>query len=231
MGNKRNPYKDVLLGVAVGDALGVPVEFKSRSAIKQNPVTDMSGFGTYHQPPGTWSDDSSLTFCLADALTVDFNLQKIADNFVLWMYENFWRARGVVFDVGITTKEAIDNIAKGCQPDLAGGWDEQSNGNGSLMRISPLLFYIKDKPIDERFEIIRKVSSITHGHIRATIACFYYLEFARMLLEEKNKFEIYKELKILVTDFLLKKEIDSREITLFNNLLKKDIFNFPEEKN
>lgn len=61
----RNFIKDALLGVATGDALGVPVEFLSRSTILQEPVTGMRGFGTHHQPPGTWSDDSSLTFCLA----------------------------------------------------------------------------------------------------------------------------------------------------------------------
>jgi ADP-ribosylglycohydrolase len=58
--------KSLLLGVAVGDALGVPVEFKSREFLRLNPVTDMMGYGTHHQPPGTFSDDSSLTFCLAE---------------------------------------------------------------------------------------------------------------------------------------------------------------------
>lgn len=63
--------KSILFGVAVGDALGVPVEFKSREEIRKNPVTDMVGYGTYNKPAGTWSDDSSLTFCLAEALTSD----------------------------------------------------------------------------------------------------------------------------------------------------------------
>jgi hypothetical protein len=61
--------KSALFGVAVGDALGVPVEFNSRQKISNNPVTDMIGYGTYNLPAGTWSDDSSLTFCLAEALT------------------------------------------------------------------------------------------------------------------------------------------------------------------
>ena len=61
--------------------------------------------------------------------------------------------------------------------------------------ISPLLFYIKDKPINERYEITRQVSSITHGHIRSVIACFYYLEFAKQIWEGKDKFEIYRNLQ------------------------------------
>ena len=89
--------ESALFGVAVGDALGVPVEFKSRQTILQNPVTDMIGYGTYNLPPGTWSDDSSLTFCLAEALTKDFSLNTIAQNFIDWCYNNYWTARGDVF--------------------------------------------------------------------------------------------------------------------------------------
>jgi ADP-ribosyl-[dinitrogen reductase] hydrolase len=90
--------KSVLFGVAVADALGVPVEFKSRKTLQQNPVTDMMGFGTHHVPPGTFSDDSSLTFCLAEALTQGFDLNVIAQNFVKWYHEDYWTPRGTVFD-------------------------------------------------------------------------------------------------------------------------------------
>ncbi len=76
--------KSVLFGVAVADALGVPVEFKSRQTISRNPVTDMIGYGTYNLPQGTFSDDSSLTFCLAEALTTEFDLHTIGQNFVSW---------------------------------------------------------------------------------------------------------------------------------------------------
>ena len=70
---KRNKVLDGLFGLCVGDALGVPVEFKSRSSLKENPVTDMIGYGSHNQPPGTWSDDSSLAFCLAESLCRGFN--------------------------------------------------------------------------------------------------------------------------------------------------------------
>jgi ADP-ribosyl-[dinitrogen reductase] hydrolase len=226
--NNRNYYKDVLLGIAVGDALGVPLEFNTRSQLAVSPVTDMIGFGSHHVPAGTWSDDSSLTFCLADALTGDFNLQQIADNFILWLYKNLWTATGVVFDVGIGTQRAIDRLVKGCRPDLAGGFDSSSNGNGSLMRILPLVFYIKDKPVNERYEITKQVSSITHGHIRAAIACFYYLEFARLLISGENKFAGYQNLKITVNDFLQLTSINPQEVELFNRLLQADIYSLDE---
>ena len=112
-GVESKGIKSALFGVAVGDALGVPVEFNSREAISKNPVTDMIGYGTYHLPAGTWSDDSSLAFCLAEALTQDFDLHTIGQNFVKWYKVNFWTPRGEVFDIGIGTKEAILRLDRG----------------------------------------------------------------------------------------------------------------------
>ena len=221
--------KSVLFGVAVGDALGVPVEFKSRQTICRNPVTGMIGHGTYNLPAGTWSDDSSLTFCLAEALTNGFDLNTIGQNFVKWYHQNYWTPRGDVFDIGIATSQAIDLLSTGIQPDLAGGTDESSNGNGSLMRISPLLFYLMNKPLNERFELTKQVSSLTHGHIRSVISCFYYLEFALQLLNGKDKFEVYKNLQTEITNHLTALPIKQTEIALFDRLLEQNIHELPEE--
>ncbi len=88
-----------------------------------------------------------------------------------------------VFDIGMTTSRAISRLKKGIRADLAGDFDEgMPMGMARSMRILPLLFYIKGFDIDKRYEIIKEVSSITHGHIRSVIACFYYLEFALCLL-------------------------------------------------
>jgi ADP-ribosyl-[dinitrogen reductase] hydrolase len=225
-----NLYKDILLGVAVGDALGVPVEFKKRLEIKQNPVTDMIGFGTYNLPAGTFSDDSSLTFCLSEALTQEFNLNLIADKFIKWRFENYWTPRGVVFDIGIATQQAIDRLSKGIKPESAGGFDVSCNGNGSLMRILPLLVYLSNKTIEERYEIIRQVSSITHGHIRSVIACFYYLEFARKILAGIEKFEIYRSLQTEISDHLNSLSINPTEIAMFDRLLRADINDLKEDE-
>ena len=189
----------------------------------------MIGFGTYNLPPGTWSDDSSLTFCLAEALTLGFDLNVTGKNFVKWAFGNYWTPRGKVFDIGIATRQAIDRLAKGERPDLAGGSGVSSNGNGSLMRISPLLFYLLDKPVNERFLITKQVSSITHGHIRSVIACFYYLEFARQLFLQKDKFEIYKNLQTEITAHLTSISTDPAEIKLFDRLLKHDLHQLTDE--
>lgn len=219
----RNIYKDVLFGVVVGDALGVPVEFKNRVKLKQQPVTDMIGYGTYDLPPGTFSDDSSLTFCLAEALTQQFDLRTIASYFVEWAYGNYWTPHGKVFDIGVATSHAISKLRDGIEPELAGGFEELSNGNGSLMRILPLLFYTHDKAISDRFQLAKQVSSITHGHIRSVIACFYYLELARLLLMGKNKLDAYHSCNYEITNFLQSIKVNDLEIQCFKRILNNEI--------
>ena len=227
---QRNFAKDILFGVAVGDALGVPVEFMSRESLTQNPVKDMREYGSYFQPKGTWSDDSSLTFCLAEALTEEFQLQNIANKFIDWLYNNYWTPHGIVFDAGISTRQALSKLKSGTKPELAGGTLESDNGNGSLMRILPLLFYINDKPVNERFEIIKKVSSITHAHIRSVIACFYYLEFARKIFNGEEKFQAYRNLQFEINSYLNLISVPETEIKLFDRLLNKNIYEFPEHE-
>lgn len=218
-----NQVKSALFGIAIGDALGVPVEFNGRMLLKHDPVVDFRDYGTYVVPAGTWSDDSSLSFCLAESLTLGFDLQNIASNFVKWANENYWTAHGEVFDIGITTKNAIHRLYLGEKPELAGEQDENSNGNGSLMRILPLVFHLNDKTIEERFLMTEQVSAITHRHIRSVIACFYYLEFALLILSGKDKYQAYNELKTSIPEFLKKKNIDPSEIEKFNRILSSNI--------
>jgi len=216
----RNYIADALLGVAVGDALGVPVEFIPRKGLLNEPVTGMRAFGTHRQPMGTWSDDSALTFCLAEMLSKGYDLQDLAKRFVMWKEDAYWSAHGEVFDIGIATSAAIYSLGKGIAPTLAGGGDENSNGNGSLMRILPLLFYIRKMPIAERFRIISDVSSLTHRHIRSVISCFIYLDMARQLLEGKDKWTAYENMSGEVNAFLLNNPICSQqEIDKFHRFL------------
>ena len=125
----------------------------------------------------------------------------------------------VVFDVGITTQNAVEKLINGCDPAIAGDFDEESNGNGALMRILPLLLYIRNKPIEERYQLTRQVSSITHGHVRSSIACFYYLEFAKRLLQATDKFGIYEQLQTSIPSFLDSTSINPDEKNIFKRLL------------
>lgn len=105
---EKNIYKDLLFGVAIGDALGMPVEFKSREFIALQPVTDMIGYGTYFLPAGTFPYDASLTFCFAEALTQQFSLQNIGNNFIACLHQNYWTAHEKVFDVGMFPVRPLD---------------------------------------------------------------------------------------------------------------------------
>jgi len=163
-----------ILGLAVADAIGVPVEFNSRESLRRNPVTDMRGYGTYNQPPGTWSDDTSLTLCLLDSLTnkkIDY--ADMMQRFLSWMDKGEYTAHGDVFDVGIATRRALQRFRNGTAPLGCGGTSEYDNGNGSLMRILPLVFYLRIfyKMDKKSIGIIHKVSSLTHAHKRSFIAC------------------------------------------------------------
>lgn len=226
----KNYCKNALIGLAVGDALGVPVEFRNRAYLKINPVTDMLGFGTHDQPAGTWSDDSSLTFCLAESLCQGYDLKKLAGLFVAWKNAEKWTPRGVVFDIGIATREAINALESGVTPTLAGGKDEYSNGNGSLMRILPLAFHSIDQPVEKRFQLVKEVSSLTHAHIRSVLACFIYIEFAILLIRGESKKNAYKKAQLIVNQFLETQPIASqKEMDIFDRILKQDISIFAED--
>lgn len=210
-----------IFGVCIGDALGVPVEFQSRDQLKRSPITTMRAFGTHHQPAGTWSDDSSLMLCLADSLCKGYYLEDIALKFLQWYNAEVWTPHGRVFDVGIATSQAIHRISKGTSPTVCGGTSEFDNGNGSLMRILPLLFYIKDFPIEKRFDKVKDVSSITHGHIRSVLACFIYLELGLEILTGKDKLDAYKTMQGKVRNFLDQNPICSQnEMDKFHRILE-----------
>lgn len=216
-----------LFGVAVGDALGVPVEFKSREYLKQSPVTDMNGYGTHSQPAGTWSDDSSLTFCLAEMLSKGYDLKLLAKLFVEWYNAEVWTPHGDVFDIGIATSQAMYSLSKGANPTLAGGTSEDSNGNGSLMRILPIVFYIKNLPIEQRFQIVKDVSSLTHAHIRSILGCFIYTEMALQIIKVKDKLKAFNETINIVNDFLNRNAICSQtEIDKYHRILQNTIGNY-----
>ena len=219
----------ILIGTAVGDALGVPVEFELRAKLKANPVTDMREYGTHKQAKGTWSDDTSLMLCLAESMVEGLDINKLSQKFIAWKNDNLWTPHGWVFDIGIGTRIAIERLEDGMSPELAGGFDEMDNGNGSLMRILPLVLHIKDLDIEQRYEWTQKVSSITHGHVRSVMACFYYLEFARKIISGKEKFQAYNELQSEVTMYFESRKINPLEIQKFSRLLFEDISKVEED--
>ncbi|HIK04946.1 MAG TPA: ADP-ribosylglycohydrolase family protein [Trichormus sp. M33_DOE_039] len=175
-----------LMGLCVGDALGVPVEFTSRAELAQSPVTKMLGYGTWNQPPGTWSDDSSLTFCLAESLCRGYSIDAIAHSFWRWYKAAYWTPRGEVFGIGESTYAVIMRLNQGVPPLEAGGTSEMSNGNGSLMRILPMAYCHQNLAFPELITRVHQVSCITHAHVRSQMACGIYISIAVALLKGAN---------------------------------------------
>ncbi len=175
-------------GLCTADALGVPFEFKSREVLNSSPAVDMRGYGTYNQPKGTWSDDTSMTLCLLDSLSRGLDYQDICRKFLAWLEEGEYTPYGEVFDVGNTSREAILAFKRGVPALLCGKSSEYDNGNGSLMRVLPLVFYLVHHfgydffEDDEAVSIIHNVSALTHAHKRSQMACVFYLAIAARLL-------------------------------------------------
>ena len=149
----RTMISAVIYGLVVGDALGVPVEFEKRDTYS---IIDMVGYGTYNQPPGTWSDDTSLTLALMEHLGEKSDLSILIDKFVSYR-DGYLTPFGYCFDIGIATNEAIERYLSGISPEVCGGKDERSNGNGALMRISPLVFLLlKNFNLINQVKVIKK---------------------------------------------------------------------------
>lgn len=200
---------DGIVGLAIGDAIGVPVEFISRQEIAENPVVSMREFGTHHQPMGTWSDDTSLTLALIDSMieTKSIDYADIMDRFYNWLMYSDYTATGEVFDVGNSTSRAIMNYGRRVNPLECGGVSEYDNGNGSLMRILPIAYFLQKQftsLMDYQMEIIHNISSLTHRHPVSLIGCGIYINIAIRLMQGerslyesveegiKNAFEYYK---------------------------------------
>ena len=227
-GSKEDKVMGGLLGLAVGDALGVPVEFTPRSQLKKKPVTDFRGDGTHGQPPGTWSDDSSLAFCLAESLCRGFDLRDMANRFCRWLDEGYWTPHGRVFDVGSTTEKAIRRLKEGVNPVEAGARDEDSNGNGSLMRILPLAYYVEKMSRPEQFELTHQVSCLTHCHPWSQMACGMYIQFAVNLLRGQEPEEAYKGMAAEAIKYYSRLPYRC-ELPDFARILEANIQELPEE--
>lgn len=190
-----NIWKSGIYGLVVGDAMGVPVEFTSGEDRRLDPVTDMIGYGTYNQPEGTWSDDSSMALAtlvsIRDKGEIDY--KDIMERFHDWCMNGTYTPFDEVFDIGIATSRAIMKYSNGAKPLESGGKTEWDNGNGSLMRILPVCLYIveqqKYKKLSdgEAIDIIHNCSALTHAHLRSKIACGIYYFLVKAVLNKDGE--------------------------------------------
>lgn len=225
----KEKVKAVIFGHAVGDALGVPVEFCKRKELDEKPVTDMVGFGTYPLPEGCWSDDTSMSLAALDSLSageVDFD--DVMTKICKWYYESEYTPTGRMFDVGSTCICAIRNyFVKHLPACECGPAAEYSNGNGSLMRIHPfaLYAYANNMSVGEWSDMIAKASALTHAHDRSKVGCLIYTFVLISLLNGKGKESIEDGLK--KAEYYLK---DCKELAPYERLFRSDLAKLPRNE-
>ena len=174
-------------GHLVGDAVGVPYEFKDASAITG---VHFGMSGTHGQPPGTWSDDGAMMLALLDSLLRDraddeaeFDPEDQGKRFLAWADDGAYTPDGDGrFDIGNATSSALARLRRGTPAEQAGGTGERDLGNGSLMRILPIALVDRVSSNETLIERAHRASAVTHGRVVAQVACALYLLIARYLL-------------------------------------------------
>ena len=224
--NKNIPKTSAInavIGFAIGDALGVPVEFTTREERKKQPITEMIGYGTHHVPAGTWSDDTSMTLACLDSIIEkqDIDYDDIMNKFCEWARKAKYTATDRVFDIGNCTSMALSNYSHGINALDCGISSQSSNGNGSLMRMLPIAYYlwINSFTDKEETEIIDNYSGLTHAHEISKLGCKIYCDYLKQLLQNKSKEEAYEYIKN--KDY--EKSYSKETVALYSRILKGNI--------
>ena len=237
----KNIWLDGMMGLIVGDALGVAVQFMEKEEIitrKVGPVKGIESGGSYNMPVGTWSDDGSMALATLDRIvnSMWIDLQDIMEGFGKGEIEGKYTQYGEAFDQGNTCTEAIYRYIKDKNIDTCGCTGENSNGNGSLMRILPAcIFLALDKEISEKdkMNLIHKVSGLTHNHLRSKMACGLYYAMVDALLHSGDKSSLKEVLQMGIDNGLKyygKNRETYYEMTHFTRLFPLDELQQTEER-
>jgi len=170
-----------LIGLAIGDALGAPVEFCDPGTF--DPVTGYRGGGPFNLEAGQWTDDSSMALCLADSLlaTGRLDLGDQLERYWRWYEQGDNSVTGECFDIGSGTLRALESWRYTGAVEAGG---ENSLGNGSLMRLAPVPIRWQHDPSLAGTMAARSAIT-THGHPLAIAATGYFGELlARALAGE-----------------------------------------------
>ncbi|WP_330502075.1 ADP-ribosylglycohydrolase family protein [Peribacillus frigoritolerans] len=217
-----------LYGGIVGDLLGVPVEFKKRGTFA---INDITGYGTYNQPPGTWSDDTSLTLCLIENLIEKGDSAELMQKFVQYMESGYWTPHHEMFDIGRTTSEAIIKFKNGAPAPECGGNAMFDNGNGALMRVAPVAFIlINNFNFIEKIQTIKKYTEVTHAHPRSVVGSIIYVEFLLRLYYNNSPEVSKREIKELFDENFDKDHIYQKELQSYSRIFEEDFFSLPHEE-
>lgn len=218
--NVKNKMLPTIYGLIIGDLIGVPVEFKDRDTYT---IKGITGYGTYNQPPGTWSDDTSLTLCLMKNIKEIGDLFTLMNKFARYKSEGYCTPYDEMFDIGRTTLESINRFESGLKPKECGGKKEFDNGNGALMRIAPLTFLlIEEFNFKKKVDIVKSYTEITHAHPRSIVGSIIYIELLLRLYHNNTLLEGLSQIKELFTDIFDEESVYLREFSNYWRIFNED---------
>ena len=179
-----------LLGLAIGDAIGTTLEFRSRDTYQ--PLTDMIGGGPFGLKAGEWTDDTAMALALADSLQDrhDLDERDLLRRFENWWEQGTYSCTGKCFDIGITTRHALVRWQLGREPHC-GSTDPMSAGNGSLMRLAPVAIRFWHDRARLR-DVTARQSKTTHAAPEAIEACIAFAEVLADAIEGRSKVEVLR---------------------------------------
>lgn len=179
--------RGALLGLAVGDAIGTTNEFSSQPP----PLEDMVGGGPFALVPGQWTDDTSMALCLADSLIAKGSFDPLdqMQHYLAWWRQGHNSVLGYCFDIGNATRDALARFERTQDP-YAGSTDPYSAGNGSLMRLAPVVIFSAHAPEDLALELATDSSRVTHAAPQALDCCRRFAVHLRSALHGLPKEEV-----------------------------------------
>jgi ADP-ribosylglycohydrolase len=184
-------FRGAVVGLATGDAVGTTLEFKAPGTFR--PITDMTGGGPFSLAPGQWTDDTSMAMCLAESLVAcqGFDAADQMDRYLRWYHDGYWSSNGRCFDIGNTVLAALARYERTGDP-FSGATNPRSAGNGSLMRLAPVVLYHAHSGA-EAIDRAAESSRTTHGTAAAVDACRYMAALILGALTGESKEDLLAE--------------------------------------
>jgi len=183
------------IGLAIGDALGAPVEFMTRGEIrdKYGVLKEMVGGGWLRLKPGQVTDDTEMSLCIARAIAQAgcWSCTGIADNLAAWL-------KSKPIDVGDTCRRGIRNyLLHGVVKTPPNEWD---GGNGAAMRMLPVALYtLGDTPLLEGCTL--EQAHLTHNHALSDAACVTIGKLVHLALTGRSMRRMRREADQMIAEF------------------------------
>lgn len=217
MSNFENKIYGSILGLAIGDAFGAPVEFKARGSYPK--VIEYMPGGEFNLPKGYWTDDTSLALCILESInkTKKFDFKSQMNNFRRWWHDGFMSSTGFCFDIGNTTKKALARFE--ITDDVFAGLESDPATNGAIMRLAPVSFYFH-RSLKDAIKYSMLHTATTHAAIEACEASAVLTYVLHMALAGKSKNEI---LKFTHFEFKLSSRISEIKNGSFKNKTENEI--------